>query len=172
VATLWYTANGGAIAIFSCSCVKTNYIVIYYLKDKSTRSFVDALKYIDGLVRARKSYGVNTMYSDFLAAHTGTSDLEDIQDDLRIRLKATPPYLHWLNGYAKVYMRVLKADTYTRLLQAIGTPMGDDYITDATDLWCFFVEQSKLTNNSESLTTTKQVTDTYVNREQMFYEDT
>ena len=118
MATLWYTANGGAIAIFSCSCVKTNYIVIYYLKDKSTRSFVDALKYIDGLVRARKSYGVNTMYSDFLAAHIDTSDLEDIQDDLRIRLKATPPHLHCLNGYAEVYMRVPRAYTYTRLLQA------------------------------------------------------
>ena len=50
--------------------------------------------------------------------------------------------------------------------------MGDDYITDATDLWCFFMEQSKLTKNSESLATTKQVTDAYVNREQLFYEDT
>ena len=97
-------------------CVKTNYIAIYYLKDKSISSFVDALKYVDGLVRARKTYGVSTMHSDFLAAHIGTSNLEDIQDDPRIRLKTTPPYSHCLNGYAKVYMRVLKADTYTRLV--------------------------------------------------------
>ena len=75
VATLWYTANGGAIAIFILLiCVKTNYVVIYYLKDKSTRSFVDALKYVDGLVRVRKGYGVSTMYSDFLAAHFDTND--------------------------------------------------------------------------------------------------
>ena len=165
---------GGRLSLFFLLfiCVKTNYIVIYYLKDKSTRSFADALEYVDGLVRARKSYGVSTMHSDFLAAHIDTSELEYIQDDLRIRLRATPPYLHCLNGYAKVYMRVLKADTHTRLLQAIGTPMGDDYITDATDLWCFFMEQSKLANNSESLTTAKQVTGAHVNREKMLYEDT
>ena len=110
------------------------------------------------------------MHSDFFAAHFVTNHLEDIHDDLRIKLKATPPYLHCPNGYAKVYMRVLKVDTYTRLLQAVGTPMGDDCIAGATDLWWFSMEQSKLTNISESLTTTKKVTGAYVNREQIFYE--
>ena len=77
------------------------------------------------------------MYGDFLAAHLDTNVLGVIQADLCIRLKVKPSYSHCLNGYAKVYVRVLKVGTYTRLLQAIGKPIGDDYIIDATDLWCF-----------------------------------
>ena len=180
------TQQMGELSLFSLVPLCQNELHRHLLfQGQKNSSFVDALKCVDGLVRVRKGYGVNTMHSDSLAAHIDINELEDIQDDLRIRLKATSPYLHCLNGYAKAYMRVLKVDTYARLLQAagtpmgdarllqaVGTPMGDDCITDGTDLWCVSMEQSKLTNNSESLATTKQVTDAYVNREQMFYEDT
>ena len=59
----WLIDGGGALIYSNWGsyryfllfiCVKTNYTVIYYLKDKSTRSFVAALKYVDRLVRVRK----------------------------------------------------------------------------------------------------------------------
>ena len=165
-----YSKWGGYRDFLLFICAKTNYTSIYYLKDESTRSFVAILKYADRLVRVRKGYGVSTMYGDFLAAHLDTNVLDATQADLCIKLTATPPHLHCLNGYAKVYMRVLKVGTYTRSLQAAGKPIGNDNVIDATDLWCFSMEHFMLRNNNEPLTTTEQATGAYANREQMFCE--
>ena len=62
-------------------------------------------------------------------------------------------------------MRVLKVGTYARLLQAAGKPIGNDYIADVTDLWCFSMEHFKRTNNNEPLAAIEQATGAYTNRE-------
>ena len=59
----------------------------------------------------------------------------------QFEFEVTPPYMHWLSGYAEVYMRVMKIATRVRLLQMIGKFLGDVRITDSTDMWPFAMEQ-------------------------------
>jgi hypothetical protein len=144
VAMLQYAVNEGAFALFFCLFVpKASYIVIYYLKDNSARSYVAALKYIDRLVRVRKGYGAKTLYGDFFSTHLDTNVLGALRAGLGIEFEVTPPCMHWLNGYAEVNMRVLKIGTRVRLLQAVGKFIGNERIVDATDLWCFSMGHCK-----------------------------
>ena len=48
---------------------KTQYAVIYYLRDNSAKSFVTATKYLDRLVRVRKGYGIGSFYGDYFSTH-------------------------------------------------------------------------------------------------------
>ena len=51
--------------------------------------------------------------------------------------------MHWLNGYAEAYMRVMKIATRGRLLQMIGKYLDDGRITDSTDMWPFAMERRR-----------------------------
>ena len=48
---------------------KSQYVVIYYMRDNSAKSFVAAVKYLDRLVRVRKGYGVSGFYGDYFSTH-------------------------------------------------------------------------------------------------------
>ena len=153
-------------------CAKSSYIIIYYLKDNSARSYVAALKYVDRLVRLRKGYGVKTLYGDFFSTHLDQNVLGALRADLGIEFEVTPPYMHWLNGYAEVYMRVMKIATRVRLLQMIGKYLDDVRITDSTDMWPFAMEHARQSKCAEPSTTIEKDTGTFATREQMFREDT
>ena len=154
------------------TCAKTSYIIIYYLKDNSARAYVAALKYVDRLVRLRKGYGVKTLYGDFFSTHLDQNVLGALRADLGIEFEVTPPYMHWLNGYAEVYMRVMKIATRVRLLQMIGKYLDDVRITDSTDMWPFAMEHARQSKCAEPSTTIEKDTGTFATREQMFREDT
>ena len=154
------------------TCAKTSYIIIYYLKDNSARAYVSALKYVDRLVRLRKGYGVKTLYGDFFSTHLDQNVLGALRADLGIEFEVTPPYMHWLNGYAEVYMRVMKIATRVRLLQMIGKYLDDVKITDSTDMWPFAMEHARQSKSLEPSTTIEKDTGTFATREQMFREDT
>ena len=154
------------------TCAKTSYIIIYYLKDNSARAYVSALKYVDRLVRLRKGYGVKTLYGDFFSTHLDQNVLGALRADLGIEFEVTPPYMHWLNGYAEVYMRVMKIATRVRLLQVIGKYLDDVKITDSTDMWPFAMEHARQSKCLEPSTTIEKDTGTFATREQMFREDT
>ena len=108
---------------------KSSYTIIYNLKDNSARSCVAALKYVDRLMRLRKGDGVKTLYGDFFSTHLDQNVLGALRPDLGIEFEVTPPYMHWLNGYAEFYMRVMKIATRVRLLQMIGKYLDDVRIT-------------------------------------------
>ena len=91
-----------------------------------------------------------------------------LRADLGIEFEVAPPYMHWLNGYAEVYMRVLKIGTRVRLLQAVGKFTSNERIVDATDLWCFSMEHCKQTKDTEPSTTIEKDISTYASREQLF----
>ena len=67
-------------------------------------------------------------------------------------------------------MRVIKiGTTHVRLLQAVEKIIGNVRIVDATGLcWCFGMEHTKQTKDTEPSTTTEKDTGTYASREQMF----
>ena len=143
-----------------------------YYKDNSARAYVSALKYVDRLVRLRKGYGVKTLYGDFFSTHLDQNVLGALRADLGIEFEVTPPYMHWLNGYAEVYMRVMKIATRVRLLQMIGKYLDDVKITDSTDMWPFAMEHARQSKSLEPSTTIEKDTGTFATREQMFREDT
>ena len=152
-------------------CAKTSYIDIYYLKDNSARSYVAALKYVERLVRVRKGYGIKTLYGDFFSTHLDQNVLGALRADLGIEFEATPPYMHWLNGYAEVHMRVMKIGTRVRLLQLVGKFLDGVKITDATEHWPFAMENHRQSKSLEPSTTIEKDTGTFASREQMFRED-
>ena len=154
------------------TCAKTSYIIIYYLKDNSARAYVAALKYVDRLVRLRKGYGAKTLYGDFFSTHLDQNVLGALRADLGIEFEVTPPYMHWLNGYAEVYMRVMKIATRVRLLQMIGKYLDDVRITDSADMWPFAMEHARQSKCAEPSATIEKDTGTFATREQMFREDT
>ena len=121
----------GELPLFSPLHMRENVIHHhYYLKDNSARSYVAALKYADRLVRLRKGYGEKTLYGDFFSTHLDQNVLGALRADLGIEFEVTPPYMHWLNGYAEAYMRVMKIATRVRLLQMVGKYLDDVRITD------------------------------------------
>ena len=120
----------------------------------------------------RKGYGVKTLYGDFFSTHLDQNALGALRSDLGIEFEVTPPYMHWLNGYAEVYMRVMKIATRVRLLQMIGKFLDDVRITDSTDMWPFAMEHACQSKCAEPSTTIEKDTGTFATREQMFREDT
>ena len=58
-----------------------------------------------------------------------------IPTDLGIEFEVTPPYMHWPNAYAEVYMCVMKIATRVRLLQMLCKCIDGVRITDSTGMW-------------------------------------
>ena len=59
---------------------------------------------------------MKTLYGDFSSARLDQNVLGALRGDLGIEFEVTPLYMHWLNAYAYIYMRVLKIATRVRLL--------------------------------------------------------
>ena len=63
--------------------------------------------------------------------------------------------MHWLNGYAEGFIRILKIATWIRLANLIGKYIDGELIKDATPWWPFAIEharQCKAAEPSSSMT--------------------
>ena len=109
---------------------KTQYVIIYYMKDNSARSFVSATKYVDRLVRVRKGYGLSGFYGDYFSTHLDQNVLGALRADMGWSFEVTPPYCHWLNPYCEVFIRYIKAATRVRLIGLLGKVFNGKKITD------------------------------------------
>ena len=85
-----------------------------------------------------------------------------------IEFQAAPPHIHWLNGYAEGFTRILKIATRVRLANLIGKYIDGELIKDATPWWPFAMEharQCKAAAPSSSMTKSFSIVAT---REQLF----
>ena len=96
---------------------------------------------------------MKALYGDCYSNHLDQNVLGALRGDLGIEFEATPPYMHWLNAYAEVYMRVIKIATSVRLLQIVGKFLDDVRITDLTDMWPFGMEHARQGKCTEPSTT-------------------
>ena len=150
---------------------KSSYIIIYYLRDNSAKSFVAALSYVDKLTRIRKGYGVESWYGDFFSSHLDQNVLGALRADKGWQFEVTPPYCHWLNGYCEVMMRVFKRDARVRLKSLLGVQWDDSVITDASPWWPFATEHALQYRTLSSSATIEHDFGVIATREQMFMED-
>ena len=150
---------------------KSSYIIIYYLRDNSAKSFVTALQYVDKLTRIRKGYGVQSFYGDFFSTHLDQNVLGALRADKGWEFEVTPPYCHWLNGYCEVMMRVFKRDARVRLKALLGVQWDGSIIKDASPWWPFAVEHALQYRTISSSATIEHDFGVVATREQMFMED-
>ena len=150
---------------------KSSYIIIYYLRDNSAKSFVAALSYVDKLTRIRKGYGVQSWYGDFYSSHLDQNVLGALRADKGWEFEVTPPYCHWLNPYCEVMMRVFKRDARVRLKALLGVQWDGEIIKDASPWWPFAVEHALQYRTISSSATIEHDFGVVATREQMFMED-
>ena len=82
--------------------VSSAYVVIYYMRDNSARSFVAALEYLDRLVRTiLRGAKIESLYGDFFSTHLDQHVPGALRADMGWSFEETPPYCHWLNPYCK-----------------------------------------------------------------------
>ena len=110
--------------------VASAYVVIYYMRDNSARSFVAALKYLDRLVRTMlHGAKIESLYGDFFSTHLDQHVLGALRADMGWAFEVTPPYCHWLNLYCENFIRVLKVQTRIRLHNLIGKTIDSQICT-------------------------------------------
>ena len=139
------------------------------MKDQSARSFVTAIQYLDRLVRVRlNGRKITNLYGDFFSSHLDQSVFGVVRAEMGIEFQAAPPHMHWLNGYAEGFIRILKIATRVRLANLIGKYIDGELIKDATPWWPFAMEharQCKAAEPSSSMTKSFGIVAT---REQLF----
>ena len=152
-----------------CICAVSSYPVVVYMKDQSARSFVTAIQYLDRLVRVRlNGRKITNLYGDFFSSHLDQSVFGVVRAEMGIEFQAAPPHMHWLNGYAEGFIRILKIATRVRLANLIGKYIDGELIKDATPWWPFAMEharQCKAAEPSSSMTKSFGIVAT---REQLF----
>ena len=107
----------------------SSYPVVVYMKDQSARSFVTAIQYLDRFVRVRlNGRKITNLYGDFFSSHLDQSVFGVVRAEMGIEFQAAPPHMHWLNGYAEGFIRILKIATRVRLANLIGKYIDGELI--------------------------------------------
>ena len=152
--------------------VASAYVVIYYMRDNSARSFVAALKYLDRLVRTMlHGAKIESLYGDFFSTHLDQHVLGALRADMGWSFEVTPPYCHWLNPYCENFIRVLKVQTRIRLHNLIGKTIDGQIIKDATGWWNFAMEHARQCKMAEPSSSAVKRLGIVATREQNFKQD-
>ena len=123
---------------------KTAYTVIYYMRDNSARSFVNALLYLERLVKVMcNGTEIKSIYGDFFSTHLDRNVFGALRADKGWEIEVTPPYCHWLNPYCEGSMRLLKAETRPRLRALIGQNIEGTPLSDASKYWDLSMENAR-----------------------------
>ena len=91
-----------------------------------------------------------------------------MRTEMGIEFQAAPPHMHWLNGYAEGFIRILKIATRVRLANLIGKYIDGELIKDATPWWPFAMEHARQCKAAERSSSTTKSFGIVATREQLF----
>ena len=144
---------GGHKYIIVAVCVKSSYIVLYYVRDLTARSFVSFINYLRTLVRVRTKYMLKKLYGDYFSTHLDKTTVAVMRAQYSIEFEACPPYLHQRNAYVEGLIRILKIGIRARLPALIGKTIHGQTIVDATPYYNLAAEHKAQSLNSTPSTT-------------------